>query len=419
MNAIGIDYQQTLTAVWLREENEAGAHLRSIGDGLRSLIPNLAVDEGGWGSRAALAGESLDERSSAEGPWLAEPGAAVFWRCLYRRVTGYLGRVKPIPRNGYQVVVAIPSVGSAAGPTIERFGRDAGFDALRVIRTTDAVLARWLAEGATEEPRDRLVAVVAVGDTTTLVGAGRLGTDADGRPALHFPDDAVTIVPTGFQGWLTATLEAVQERLDQPLGVGSHLVMRDAAIAFGRRLSLASRDQTTAWSGPFHDEMFASLEVSPRDAESWPGAQELDQRIPEAIRRAVSVLGADRRPDLALVGGIGAAWPFARRAVGRVAPTWQSQDPIEDVARGAAWWPSLIATLAPLDRPSLSEPSANLLLPSGEGRENPPDDRAALPVTKAESSRGSAVPSDGAAEDAATAPSVPPWLRDGGHDGSH
>src|SRR5262249_11097690 len=124
---IGIDFDAVSVAACLCE-GERPFRWTVIGDGRRSRM-----------ARGAPSGESSDR---------------VFWRELAARVTRCLGRVEPVRRNGYEVIVAThaaPFTEAATG--IEQIVRGDPASALReahVIPAWRALLCRWLAEARGE-----------------------------------------------------------------------------------------------------------------------------------------------------------------------------------------------------------------------------------------------------------------------------
>ena len=97
-NAFGIDYQQTASLISLREGRRPGAPLRSVGDGLRNLIPHYVSANALWGSHA-IQPQPYTPRASglsfADGPWLQTPQAGQFWQRLSRRLYDYIGNMEP------------------------------------------------------------------------------------------------------------------------------------------------------------------------------------------------------------------------------------------------------------------------------------------------------------------------------------
>jgi hypothetical protein len=63
------------------------------------------------------------------------------------------------------------------------------------------------------------------------------------------------------------------------------------------------------------------------------------ERVTNAVRELV--LATLTAPDLLIVGGPCAVWPFIPQALRDLGPVWQSREPEQDLAAGAAWWPVL------------------------------------------------------------------------------
>src|ERR1700722_18382953 len=109
MSTIGIDFGRTATVAFLCDGQWPGCHWRMIGDGARIRIPNAADDSGRWGSAAIAAGASDLAAGNVElesEPWLDDPLAQVFWKGLADQLTSFLGRVEPVAKNGYRVLIA-------------------------------------------------------------------------------------------------------------------------------------------------------------------------------------------------------------------------------------------------------------------------------------------------------------------------
>ena len=230
MNVIGIDYQQTLSTLALREGRGSAAVATSIGDGRRSLVPHAIGPTGVWGSDAlrdaepACAGP-LDPLR--DGPWLDSPAAGLFWQALYARLVSYLGRVRPTAASGYQVTVAMQGGDwDAARAGVQSLCAQAGAakndpDGLRetmIIPATEALLCRWLSapsefaripdpcgdfgrrepayQGSDTLPDDAMIAVVALGDSSTLVGAYRVQHAPDGSRRISARPEAPQITIT-------------------------------------------------------------------------------------------------------------------------------------------------------------------------------------------------------------------------------
>jgi hypothetical protein len=344
MNAFGIDYQRTLTVVSLREGGGAGALVRSVGDGQRALIPNAVRGEALWGSRA-LPGPAADLLSGSEPlrdePWTDAPGAPEFWRGIYGRLYSYLGRLKPGRESGYPVVVALQAPETRpAAVGVEALARAAGFADPCFIPAPHALLCRWLAEQAAGATGERAVVAVAVGDTSTLVAAYRVREQGGRLARVTAWSGSVRRIESGQAGWVNKVLDCVNSRLTESTPVGTGLPMRVAAMEFGARLFRAADGRQVQWTGPFHDRMYEPLLLGARDCSLWPEVKSL-AALPEEIRRAAEKVGGTGGPDLVLLGGVGAGWPFVRDLLADAGPVWASDTPQEDVARGAAWWPEV------------------------------------------------------------------------------
>jgi len=87
--------------------------------------------------------------------------------------------------------------------------------------------------------------------------------------------------------------------------------------------------------------MYATLELSAAECELWPEVMKLTAALPSAIRRSAGALKPGASPDVVIVGGVGAGWPFARDVASAVGQVWQSRDPVASVALGSALWPEV------------------------------------------------------------------------------
>src|SRR6185437_10636612 len=132
MNTFGVDYQPTATMIALREEGgndgREAPNIASVGDGLRSSVPNAISLQGAWGSRAD--GHSdVFAAPPGSGAWIEEPGARLFWAGLYSRLSSYLGRLAPVRRNGYRLAIALQGADyGTEAYAVAALARAAGFD---------------------------------------------------------------------------------------------------------------------------------------------------------------------------------------------------------------------------------------------------------------------------------------------------
>lgn len=341
MSTIGIDYQRTVTILCLAEGQGAATRPRSVGDGLRSIIPNAVAADDLWGSKAINAGGSAPEPE--DGPWLAGPDAAQFWGHLFRRVYSFLGRIPPTAQRGYRFVAGLQAADfSSASAGVERLCANAGFAAPTCINSTDALLSRHIAELQLRAAGDATIVTVVAGDTSTAVSSYRLNFDG-ALPRLIARDTTPRRLPYGQAHWTGRLLINLSDLFTEPIRSGFELALRDSALEFGSRLRRAPEGRAIGWTGPLRDKLYSPLDLTLADCCAWPEAVPVIDRLPDLIRDSIASLGRPGRPDIILVGGIGAIWPFAGVAASTVGRVVQSDHPEEDVARGAAWWPEVEA----------------------------------------------------------------------------
>ncbi|MCW3096889.1 MAG: hypothetical protein JWL77_2507 [Chthonomonadaceae bacterium] len=369
MNIIGIDYQQTLSVIALREGRGVSAPTTSIGDGRRVLVPHAVTAAGTWGSDAlrdasAACYQPLDPVH--DGPWLESPAAGLFWQGLYARLVSYLGRVKPNLANGYQTTIALQGDDwQAARSGVQSLCTQAGLSkndsaGLReatFIPTTEALLCRWLSAPSTfapvpnpdsdrpetrkkssEELPAEAVITVAAGDNSTLIGAYRVQRDYAGHWHISARPTALQHLSIGLSAWQTHLLSEVCSRFSEECGPDSTPELRDSALDFAWQITQAAADKELTWRGAGQERMYAPLCLTHAECARWPETQTLQTLLPPALNRAAAALGKTVRPDRILVGGVGALWPFAGEIADRVAPTWSSSSPQTDIAFGAAAW---------------------------------------------------------------------------------
>ncbi|HLJ53579.1 MAG TPA: hypothetical protein VKT77_00995 [Chthonomonadaceae bacterium] len=395
MNSIGIDFQQTVTILCIGEGTGPATRVRSVGDGLRPIIPNVVSGEL-WGSRALdgggqesgpggrnanrspddgrLGGESAASSNQdwgaagapSDGPWLAEPDASRFWQGLYGRLYAFLGRIPPTSQRGYRLIAGLQALdGRAASDGVCRLAAQAGFGPPTCIAATDALLARHLSETRQGSAGESTITVISAGDTATTVCSYRMRREslASGRIATRIlaRDTSPRHLPFGHAHWAGRLLVHITDLFTEPIQSGSELAMRDAALEFGSRLRRAPAGRSVTWTGPHRDKLYAPLELTYSDCASWPETSHYLAMLPDMIRDSAAALGVRSRPDLILVGGIGALWPFPVAAAASVGQVLQSGSPEEDVARGAAWWPEIESLWS--DVPTLLADSPSSLAP--------------------------------------------------------
>ncbi len=370
MNVIGIDYQQTLSVITLHEGRGASAVTTSIGDGRRVLVPHAVTSGGSWGSSAMSdAPGTLYQPADPlqDGPWLESPAAGLFWQGLYARLVSYLGRVKPTFANGYQTTIALQGgdwqatrngVQSLCAQAGQSKNDPVGLREANFIPATEALLCRWLSAPATfspvsdpdmnraemrrknseELPAEAVIVVVAVGDSSTLVGAYRVKRDQAGAWHIAARPEVLQHLSTGLSAWQGHLLTEVCSRFNEERGLDSTLELRDSALDFAWQITQAGPDRELTWCGVGEESMYAPLCLTHAECARWPETQPLQSTLTQALNRAVAALGKTARPDRIFVGGVGALWPFAGEIANRIAPTWSSSSPQTDIAFGAAAW---------------------------------------------------------------------------------
>lgn len=347
MKVIGIEYQQTESVICLREGSAVDSRLASVGDGLRHLIPNAVFPDGAWGSQAMLRAETgrlTGACSSSSGPWLDEP-ATILWQGIQNRLYRYLGRTNPGPENGYPVVVGIQALNHDESATaLKLLCTAAGLNETTVITATQALLCRWLAEDLSHSHNQPTVVAIAVGDSATTVTGYRVRINRASRPAVIGVSPTIHLSKAGHLQWLTKVINSIEARFREPFAdappPGYVLNMRDAVLRFAAQLSRAEPDQPVEWSGLFREKLYAPFRLDRKECAAWPEVIAFEQALSSAVTEVAGEIGRNAKPDVIVVGGVGTVWPFARDLAARTkALVCQSQNPWEDVARGAAWWP--------------------------------------------------------------------------------
>jgi len=340
MNTFGIDHQPGVTCIALRESGQEAATLASVGDGVRSLIPNTVSPDGQWGSRAWGRAEAYSP-SGARGAWIDDPGGPLFWRGMYGRLRSYLGRLAPVRANGYRLAIALQGADYGTDEhAVTALAQSAGFDDVAVLPSTHALLCRWLASPGERERRPRTVIAVAVGERSTLVGGFHLEWNLRGLPAIRAASLPTSLEEAGYETWNRRLLELLQARMKEAPPEGGLGLLRDAAIRYAVRLSQARVDQSVQWREAFEERLYAPLSLSYSQCAAWPECVALGRALTDAVRAALTTLGSSTA-DLLIVGGIGSVWPFAERIAAALGPVWCSGAGGDDVAVGATWWGEL------------------------------------------------------------------------------
>jgi hypothetical protein len=384
MNTFGVDLQPTVTVIALREEGEAGSQTVSVGDGVRPIVPNAVTPDGAWGSWAERRSAFFAAREG-DGAWMEEPGARLFWAGLYARLRSYLGRLAPLRKNGYRLVIALQGANfRTEAHEVAALARAAGFDDIAVIPATHALLCRWLASPLAERERARTVLAIVVGEASTLVSGFQLEWTR-GLPVMYAASAPCSVEGAGQSAWNRRVLDLLRTRLKEEPPAAHSRALQDAAVRYAVRLSQAEPHEPVEWHEIFEDRLYAPLALTHEEITAWPESIAFANHLPETMRDALRTIGS-RSADLIAVGGLGAVWPFAGQIAAQMGRVWNSGATGDDVAAGATWWGELC------------EHPSGMLLEAMPGLEVP---AAPLPIDLRE------------AEPApSTAPPVlPPWLR--------
>jgi hypothetical protein len=345
MSTFGIDYQATLTLLALRGGSPGSKRLTYVGDGTRTLIPNIALASGAWGS-AALSAEPGDTTyrgmPGEAGAWLEEPGSSLLWRGLAGRLRHFLGGVAPTGENGYQCVVALSAAEPAlAAESMRQRAGGAGLPHIDCIRAAEALLCQWLAEEGAAPKSPRTVAVVVCSDSLTSVAAFHLEPAPRGQWRL-FPSDTELVLAAGHCSWAGRVLSEVRDRRSEShiaAALRDEIALNEATLAFASRLSAADPHKAVEWQGPFREHAFTNLRIAPAECRSWPEVALLHNQLPSMVRQVAAGFSGGAAPDAVVLGGIGALWPFARDALGSLGGVATASHAEHALARGAAWWP--------------------------------------------------------------------------------
>ena len=320
--AAGLDVQHSRTMIVVRE----GAQQLPVGDGQRRLVPNAQAD-GLWGSSAA---EAILSGGSPTAEWLSrwrtDPWSGPFLAGVHHRLTGFLGQVRPIHSNGYFVYL---STGPDTPGNAVELCASAGLADTDPVEPGEALICRWLAEPAAGDWRGA-VAAVACGENWTTVTPYTVDRSS-GRIEVRRMAGCVSRA-VGGGSWCTELAANVLERCREGVPATALLPLLDGVL----ELASALRGREAAeWAGPLTDQLFAPLTFTHQELISRPSVERVTTAVRELVR-ATSVA-----PDLLIVGGPCAVWPFIPGALRDLAPLWQSREPEQDLAVGAAWWPVL------------------------------------------------------------------------------
>lgn len=347
MSTIGIDFSRTSTVACLREGVIPACRWQLISDGNRIRIPNAVDGKGRWGSVAVAADE--DDLTGgylqleAE-PWLTGPQPRMFWERMAARFTSFLGRVEPLAKNGYGVVIAPETSTFLSTSTLLTqmccHGAVSALDGATCIPPQRAVLSRWLAEINLRGSAN--VIAVTVGETIVAASAYAIEFIQGKSPHVVRCGPTSFVTGTGSAWWEQSVATRIVDLANADVHTTHTIEMRDSLLAIATRLRLSAHDSSFEWQGPFSDRMFHPIELDRSWFRNLPEVQSFLIDLPRLVSDAWNGFG--NRPDAILLGGVGACWPFALEALEGTwqfhnVPVWQSTNPLEDVARGAALWP--------------------------------------------------------------------------------
>jgi hypothetical protein len=354
--AIGMDVQASRTALALLEASPYSVTSAPVGDGQRSLIPH-AYTAHAWGSRAAqaiLAEYAGDEAGLAAQlfRWQRSPWDAEFLRGVRARLDDYTGRT-PLSPHTYQVALcadphSLYSQDLSATPPgavapdvgdLDVLARceAAGLAGVQLVSPVDALVCRWMSHSPAALPRAAVLLAVACGEATTTMRC--YTADHSGQsPVLRGGTQAT--VPLGSGGWTVTLAREVLSRCRPGVPATALLALLDGAAEFGAALR-AQGTRPVQWAGPLSEYLFAPLRAAAADLAAQAEVADFTHALRAEASRVLGAPGTGRNPAVILVGGPGAAWPFAGAALSGLGPVWQSIEPELDLAVGACWWTQL------------------------------------------------------------------------------
>lgn len=334
---IGIDPQSSATTVVVREQGGGVVRLGSVGDGYRLTVPNAASPDGAWGTAAALSRLAGTDLDTDRGAWRCDPWTGEFISGLRDRLFAYLGQVEPVPLNGYRTCVSVSAdKRTPADRTIHDLFQAVGIPEVDTVDATDALVSRWLMEtggGSRDHDVGTVVAVVC-GESSMSVATYQVRIGERVPHVAKLPSSCRS-QPTGVGEWHQELAAEVLDRCRHGLAAIEWLSLLDGVLEFASIMRARPGPGPREWMGPLADRMFAPLRMSDREI--------LRRDSVRAVRAAVQelVAAAASKPDLTLIGGVGAIWPFVTDALGSTGQMWRSGDPTHDLATGAACWPSV------------------------------------------------------------------------------
>ncbi len=367
--AIGLDIQDSRTAITVLEWSAGTVRMGAVGDGRRMLVPH-AWTGSLWGSEAAeaiLDGLDPEAFSAADQlfAWRQSPWSTEFLHGLYNRLFSYLGQTPPTNPHGHQVCLctdpqALSRAAMGSGSLRERL-ESAGLTEVIQVEPADALVCRWLADPAVSAKSGTVLAI-ACGEVSTAIAQYQVQWSGP-RPAVT--PRGTSRIDLGSAGWCTSMATEVLSRCREGVPRTSLLALLDGVMEFGAMLRAQPPDAEIEWAGPLSERMFTPLRVTRDYLGGQPAIARVAAEVREGAERALARGGAGR-PVAILVGGPGAVWPFIPDAVASFGPVWQSGEPEADLAAGAAWWVNLRPAFGPSPAFQLTDPVDRGILPARE-----------------------------------------------------
>ncbi len=351
MNSIGIDFGRTASTVCISEGDwRKKTGWRNVGDGKRLLIPNAVDGEGRWASAAVEANSSTLRAGFIEpehGAWLDESTVEKYLSGLAKRIVSYLGRVEPVRRQGFEVVIAPHSLDFlSAEKAILRVCRPnfiPAFEDAFCIPPVRALLSRWAMERPSDGSKQVNAIVVHVGDTQSAVARYEVVFD-EGFARVAGSGILKALPECGSFGWEQAMVKEIAQRSRSGT---SAPILTEIFDAVRQVAALMRQDKPHASIRLPHqlaERMYHPMEFRRSEmVASMMEVNALTQPLAVLVEQSLQEMKAETPTEI-IVGGVGAFWPFAFDSLSslfmlRDMRFWQSTDPREDVARGAAIWP--------------------------------------------------------------------------------
>jgi hypothetical protein len=398
--AIGLDIQDSRTAITVLEWSAGTVRMGSVGDGRRMLVPHAWIGSL-WGSEAAeaiLDGLDPEAFSAADQlfAWRQSPWSAEFLQGLYRRLFSYLGQTPPTNPHGHRVCLCTDtplSRAAMASGSLQKRLESAGLTEVIQVEPADALVCRWLADPAVTAKSGTILAI-ACGEVSTAIAQYQVQWSGP-RPAVT--SGSTSRIDLGSAGWYTGIAAEVLSRCREGVPRTSLLALLDGVLEFGAMLRAQPPGAEIEWAGPLSERMFTPLRVTRDYLSGQPAIAKVAAEVREGAEQALARGGAGR-PVAILVGGPGAVWPFISDAVASLGPVWQTGEPEADLAAGAAWWVNLRSAFRSASAVQLTHPFDRGILLAREELPAHPERPALLDIPDL------MISSD--------ADEIPPWDRD-------